>query len=111
MHLGFPCLLGLLGALAIPNLAQNGPYFVLGAGMPVSIQRLDPILTPGKASGHVHSIVGGNAFAPTMDFALTQKATCSTIRVIADTSNYWMLPCISTTSRGEFYSRSRETRS
>lgn len=90
MHSSLPFILSLLATLAIPTLAQNGPYFVLGSGMPVSIQRLDPILSAGKVAGHVHSIVGGNAFAATMDFASTQKATCSTIRVIADKSNYWM---------------------
>lgn len=83
-------MLGLLAALAVPSMAQHGPYFVLGAGQPVCIQRLDPLLAPGAVAGHVHSVVGGNAFAATMDFATTQKATCSTIRVKADKSNYWM---------------------
>lgn len=90
MHSSLAPILSLLATLTIPTLAQNGPYFVLGSGMPVSIQRLDPLLSAGKVSGHVHSIVGGNAFAAAMDFASTQTASCSTIRVIADKSNYWM---------------------
>ena len=86
-HLGA---LGLWSTLIIPALAQNGPYFILGAGMPVVIERIDPLLSPGKAGSHVHSVVGGNAFASTMDYDKTQTATCSTVRVIADKSNYWM---------------------
>lgn len=83
-------ILGLVAALAVPALAQNGYYFVLGSGMPCSVQRVDPLLAPGAVAGHVHSVVGGNAFGPTMDYDATQKATCSTIKVIADKSNYWM---------------------
>ncbi len=90
MHSSHTQILGFLGAIAIPAVAHNGPYLFLGAGIPVSIQRLDPVISPGKVSGHVRSIVGGNAFAPTLDFDATQKATCSTIRVAADKSNYWM---------------------
>jgi hypothetical protein len=33
----------------------------------ISIQRLDPLVEPGQVpSAHVHQIVGGNTFAPTM---------------------------------------------
>ena len=38
----------LLGLLAAPALAQQGSYFVLGGGgMPLAIERLDPVLSPG----------------------------------------------------------------
>jgi hypothetical protein len=39
--------------------------------------RLDPIVTPGKISGHTHVILGGNGFTPSMDYASTQKSTCT----------------------------------
>lgn len=90
MYSSFTPMLGLLAALAAPAMAQHAYYFILGSGMPVDVERLDPLLTPGKPSGHVHSVVGGNAFAPTMDFDTTQRSTCSTIKVKADKSNYWM---------------------
>ena len=82
--------LGLLASLAAPIAAQDGPYFTLGSGMPVVLDRLDPLLSAGKVSNHVHSVVGGNGFAPSMNFAQTQKSTCSTIAVKPDLSNYWM---------------------
>ena len=86
-------LLAVLGLLAAPSLAQQGYYFVLGSadGMPLTIERVDPVLSPGKIpSNHVHSVVGGNGFAPGMDFAQTQTSTCSTVSPKADKSNYWV---------------------
>lgn len=82
--------LGLVAYLAAPTIAQQGSYFTLGTGMPVVLERVDPLLSAGKVSNHVHSVVGGNGFAPTMDFAQTQKSTCSTVRLKPDKSNYWM---------------------
>lgn len=44
-----------------------------------SIQRLDPLVEPGKLpSAHVHQIVGGNAFNATMDVDPATVATCTT---------------------------------
>ena len=81
--------LGLVALVATPAAAQQGAYFILGTGMPLTISRMDPLLSPGKLpSQHVHSVVGGNGFAATMDFAQTQKSTCSTAEPIADKSNY-----------------------
>jgi hypothetical protein len=83
--------IGALIGFPIPAAAQQGAYFVLeGGGMPLVIERLDPILGPGQVSNHVHSIVGGNGFASTMDFAQTQRSTCATVSPIVDKSNYWM---------------------
>ena len=72
--------------------AQQGAYFVLGGGgMPLVIERSDPILSPGNVfSNHVHSVVGGNGFAQNMDFAQAQTATCATVSPKADKSNYWV---------------------
>jgi len=82
--------LGLAAALAAPIAAQESSYFTMGTGMPVVLERVDPLMSAGKISNHVHSIVGGNGFAPTMDFAQTQTSDCSTVPVIPDKSNYWM---------------------
>lgn len=56
----------------------------------VSIQRLDPLVEPGKApSAHVHQIVGGNAFAPDMQGDIGNQATCTTCTFSENFSNYW----------------------
>lgn len=79
---------GLLAALATRANAEG--YFTIGMGMPVAIERVDPLLAAGQVSNHVHSIIGGNAFQATMDFATTQTSTCSTNPIRDDLSNYWM---------------------
>jgi hypothetical protein len=80
---------GLIALLAGPAVAQQGYYFVLGSGMPLTIERIDPALSPGQTpSQHVHSVVGGNGFAATMDFEQTQTSTCATVQPKADKSNY-----------------------
>ena len=56
----------------------------------VSIQRVDPLVEPGKTpSAHVHQIVGGNAFHPNMSGDISTKADCTTCTFSEDFSNYW----------------------
>jgi hypothetical protein len=56
---------------------------------PLVTARMDPIVSPGVPSGHVHAVQGGNAFALSMteDQALT--STCTSSLVKNDKSNYW----------------------
>ncbi|KAA8565056.1 hypothetical protein EYC84_010818 [Monilinia fructicola] len=42
---------------------------------PIVVQRADPVISPGSVSGHVHTIMGGNGFGFSMDYASTQKST------------------------------------
>ncbi|KAL8897649.1 MAG: hypothetical protein Q9207_007106 [Kuettlingeria erythrocarpa] len=92
--------LAFLAALATPALAQHGAYFTMGSPALV-IDSLDPLLQPGGQSPHVHSVTGGSAFAPTMDFALTQTSKCTTFGVTVDKSNYWM-PAVYFRKNGKF---------
>lgn len=56
----------------------------------VSIQRLDPLVEPGKLpSSHVHQIVGGNAFNATMEGDIAEQASCTTCTFSENFSNYW----------------------
>jgi len=59
----------------------------------LTVQRLDPLVNPGQApSGHLHQIIGGNAFNVTMDPAtldIPTKATCTSCQFTEDFSNYW----------------------
>ena len=55
----------------------------------LSVQRSDPIVSPGAPSGHVHAISGGTAFSrsmPGIDSAVAAKAT--TCDKYTDHSNY-----------------------
>ncbi|KXX80586.1 hypothetical protein MMYC01_202709 [Madurella mycetomatis] len=74
-------------ALAVPSEA-----FLRFGCATLSVQRLDPIVEPGKIpSSHVHQIVGGNAFNATMDPSVDvgETATCTTCSFSEDFSNYW----------------------
>lgn len=52
---------------------------------------MDPIVNPGVAAGHVHTVQGGNAFALTMtDRQALDKSTCTSSLVKNDLSNYWL---------------------
>jgi hypothetical protein len=77
----------LAAGLASPSLA----YLRFGCAT-LSVQRLDPIVEPGKIpSAHVHQIVGGNGFNASIDPKgdISQRATCTTCSFTEDTSNYW----------------------
>jgi Domain of unknown function (DUF1996) len=56
---------------------------------PLVMGRMDPIVTPGGPSGHVHAVQGGNAFALTMTDDQALSSTCTSSLVKNDKSNYW----------------------
>jgi len=57
---------------------------------PLTIQRSDPVVQPGIASSHVHSVVGGNAFQRLMGPMDATKANLTTCDKAIDHSNYWV---------------------
>ncbi|CAK7219915.1 hypothetical protein SBRCBS47491_004012 [Sporothrix bragantina] len=58
---------------------------------PLTIGRTDPIVSPGKASSHVHVVQGSNAFGNSATGeSLLADSTCSTANVAGDKSAYWM---------------------
>lgn len=70
-------------------------------GMPT---RLDPIISPGIVSQHLHTITGSNMFAPTYDNPTYTTCTCPTSEVPKDCSNYWSLPVMQNLANGSFVS-------
>ncbi|TKX24210.1 hypothetical protein C1H76_3573 [Elsinoe australis] len=77
--------IGLAALLAAPAQA----FFRMGCGAPIVTERIDPIISPGQVSGHVHQVVGGNGFGFTQDYAQARKSTCTSCTVTKDLSNYW----------------------
>jgi len=86
-----------LSALAalLPSLAsadKDGRTFAVmhfyGDGTLVT-GRMDPIVNPGGPAGHVHAVMGGNAFSLNMPGNAATKATCTNSRIKNDKSNYW----------------------
>ena len=77
---------GLLAVAALPVEA----YWRMSCPGTLLEGRLDSIISPGKVSSHTHVILGGNGFAPTMDYDSTQKSTCTSCTIKGDMSNYWI---------------------
>ncbi|ETN39025.1 uncharacterized protein HMPREF1541_07067 [Cyphellophora europaea CBS 101466] len=75
--------------LSLAALPATQAFFLIPC-WPLSTQRLDPIVYPGEPASHLHSIVGGKAFAPVMDYNTTQTSECTTCMVSKDKSNYWV---------------------
>jgi hypothetical protein len=74
-------------ALALAGTAQAGLRFGCST---LTIQRLDPVVEPGKVgTAHLHHIVGGNAFNATMTGDVGERGTCTTCQMSQDFSNYW----------------------
>lgn len=57
---------------------------------PLTVQRSDPIISPGVASDHVHVITGGTAFQRTMAQNTAPNAKATTCDKQLDNSNYWV---------------------
>jgi len=65
-------------------------FFIMPCSKPVVVERADPIVNPGALAGHVHTIMGGNGFDFSMTYEQARSASCSTCKVTADLSNYWI---------------------
>ncbi|KAH8899048.1 WSC domain protein [Thozetella sp. PMI_491] len=74
-----------LAAVASPATA----FWRLTCDHTVVVERGDPIVNPGKVSGHLHQVLGGANFNLSMTFDDARNSACSTCRVKQDLSNYW----------------------
>jgi hypothetical protein len=85
-------------AFVNPSLA----FFKVPCSTPLVIQRADPIVQPGIASGHVHTIMGGSGFGFTMDYNMTQSSRCNSCSAVEDKSNYWVASLYYHAENGSF---------
>jgi hypothetical protein len=68
-------------ALLVPTHA----YWILSHDHALNYQRLDPIVNPGVVSPHMHTVIGSDAFAPTVDYEqMRTRSTCTTAPVQDD---------------------------
>jgi hypothetical protein len=92
MHFTSPTILAIFAASSEAYSANRRSFAVnhfYGKG-PLVEGRVDPIVNPGVASGHVHTIQGGNAFGVSMtDRQASDESTCTSSLVKNDKSNYW----------------------
>ena len=81
---------GLVLTLCSSTLATQGIDEFTFSCETLTIQRSDPIVSPGKTADHVHIVVGGTAFQQTMEIDMAKKANETTCGVGIDKSNYWI---------------------
>lgn len=51
--------------------------------------RMDPVVSPGVPSSHLHSVMGASNFGETVDAATLKASKCSNALLKGDFSNYW----------------------
>ncbi|WVF67214.1 hypothetical protein IAT40_001962 [Kwoniella sp. CBS 6097] len=81
--------LGLLVSLTLLGRIVADPFFVVQHGTSVITSRLDPIISPGGISAHVHSIVGTSSFRPDYTYENSCAGRCTSANVDVDKSSYW----------------------
>ena len=75
--------------LYMPQIVNAQGIFIVNC-QPLTIQRADPIVSPGQFSGHTHVIIGGTAFQQTMGLDTAKNAKATTCDKKLDKSNYWI---------------------
>jgi hypothetical protein len=65
-------------------------FFRLPCAKPVVNGMIDPIVAPGKANAHAHTIMGANGISLTSTYDDMRASDCSTCKVMADKSAYWI---------------------
>ncbi|KAJ7452125.1 hypothetical protein B0H11DRAFT_2074419 [Mycena galericulata] len=55
----------------------------------ITTQRLDPVVSPGSVSTHVHAVLGGSNFGLNTSTSALRNSSCTSIPIPEDKSNYW----------------------
>ncbi|KAF2835437.1 WSC domain-containing protein [Patellaria atrata CBS 101060] len=78
------------GLVAASLLVPVTAFFRMGCPGSIVRERADPIVSPGKASGHVHTISGGSGFGFEMSYEDAINSACTSCSIKEDLSNYWV---------------------
>ncbi|KAK6340932.1 hypothetical protein TWF696_009245 [Orbilia brochopaga] len=78
-----------LAALALLG-SRVDAFWRMQCGAPILVDRIDPIVYPGAVDGHVHNIMGGQAFGKTISTKQLRASKCTSCQVEPDKSNYWV---------------------
>lgn len=71
------------------NVVSVSGFWVFNSA-PLVTERLDPVVTPGAVSPHMHTVHGGSNFAATYTYDDLYASECTTIPMTRDKSNYWV---------------------
>ncbi|KAF7297325.1 Wsc domain [Mycena indigotica] len=79
-------------------------YWLMAPNNILTTQRLDPVISPGSVSTHVHAVVGGSNFGLNTTTARLRESACTSIPIPEDKSNYWYPQLYFQWSNGSFTS-------
>jgi len=82
----------------------NGLSLLFSATLAMTAGRMDPIVFPGTAGGHVHYVQGGNNFNLSLTADELLSSDCTTSIVDADKSAYWHPSVYFVADNGSFIS-------
>lgn len=83
------CFLALLLPHLSPTLAGDDGWHLDFVYQLVN-EELDPVVSPNAEGSHMHKVIGGSQFGASYNYAEYSAANCSSLRIQADKSNYWM---------------------
>ncbi|KAF8903706.1 hypothetical protein CPB84DRAFT_1845684 [Gymnopilus junonius] len=69
--------------------ASAHAYWLMGIEDFITTERIDPVVTPGRVSSHVHSVLGGSNFRFTTNTSSLRESECTSIPIPQDKSAYW----------------------
>jgi hypothetical protein len=81
-------ILGHLAILTLTLLNFVDSYWRMSCGL-VQTGRIDPVISPGSVSGHVHKISGANTLNANSTYESLQNSRCTSCEVQKDLSGYW----------------------
>ncbi|KAK7510427.1 hypothetical protein IWZ03DRAFT_77820 [Phyllosticta citriasiana] len=79
---------GALAALSLTGTANA--FWRMPCRGRTALERVDPIVDPGKISSHAHSVQGSGAFAESVTFDELRASNCTSCQVTQDKSAYWV---------------------
>ncbi|KAJ9132986.1 WSC-domain-containing protein [Pleurostoma richardsiae] len=75
-------------AAILAELGRVDAYWRMSCGI-IQVGRVDPIISPGTVSGHVHKIAGGSSITINSTYESLQESDCTSCTIQADKSAYW----------------------
>ncbi|KAG9005542.1 hypothetical protein FRB94_001469 [Tulasnella sp. JGI-2019a] len=83
-----PTFKALLVAITTAGIANA--WFRVACTLPIVQERIDPILSPGGISQHLHTIHGASNFGMNETYTSATASSCTSCEVPQDLSNYWV---------------------
>jgi len=77
--------ISLIATLSVPTAA----FWRMPCPGRLVLERIDPIVSPGKVSGHVHTVSGGSGFGFETTYEQQRESACTSCPIKQDFSAYW----------------------